>query len=222
MAKTNRTRLAWWLTTAAVAVFVFACIYLPVSRQRIQADLTEARNNLRSMSFALYEFETAYGAFPNADTAKQVIENTDSELLLGAGSANAVFRQLIAAEICQSESLFYAKIPGTRKPDNDFSRPENALAKGEVGYSYILGHSSRSPAETPLVVTPLVPGTNRFDPKPFKGRAVIMRIDSLSAGGIDVLPINPHGEVIDSSGKHLLAPDHPIWHGKAPVIVWPE
>jgi hypothetical protein len=33
---------------------------------------------------------------------------------------------------------------------------------------------------------------------------------------------HPRGEVIDSSGKHLLDPSNPIWGGKAPVIAWPE
>jgi hypothetical protein len=49
-----------------------------------------------------------------------------------------------------------------------------------------------------------------------------MRVGDFSYDDIDVLPINSRGEVIDSSGKHLLAADHPIWGGKAPVIVWPE
>lgn len=205
-----------------MAAFVFACIYLPVSRQRIEADLTAACGNLRSMSCALYAFDAEYGAFPNAETAKRLIEDTESKLRLGAGSSNAVFRQLFAAGITESETLFYAKVPGTQKPDHDVSRPEKVLAKGEVGFSYILGQSARSPAETPLVVTPLVPGTNRFDPKPFKGRALVMRVGSVTSGKIDILPINSQGEVIDSSGKHLLDAEHPLWGGKAPIIVWQE
>ena len=221
MAKTRRL-LIRWLVVGIVGVLFFAGIYLPVSRQRTVANLTEARNNLRSMSCAMGEFDAEYGAFPNAETAKRVIEVTESKLRIGGGSANEIFRQLIASEICMSETVFYAKIPGARKPDNDFARPDKVLAKSEVGYSYILGQSSRSPAETPLVVTPLVPGTNRFDPKPFKGMAVIMRVGSTKTGSIDVLPINSRGEVIDSSGKHLLAADHPLWGGKVPVIVWPE
>lgn len=219
-----KTRKAWmgWLAFTVTAAFVFACIYMPVSRKRNDAYLNEARSNLRSMSCAMNEFDSAYGAFPNAETAKRVIEDTDSKLRLGAGSANAIFRQLIAAGLCQSEPLFHAKIPGTHKPDHDISSPEKALAKGEVGFSYVLGQSSHSPAESPLVITPLVPGTNRFDPKPFKGRALIMRVGSVTNGSIDVLPINSRGEVIDSSGKHILDAGHPLWGGKAPVIVWPE
>lgn len=211
-----------WLAFSVKAAFVFVCIYLPVSNRRNEAYLNEARSNMRSMSCAMGEFDSAYGAFPNAETAKRVVEDTNSKLQVGAGSANAIFRQLIAAEITQSEPLFYARIPGTRKPDHDISRPEKTLAKAEVGYSYVLGLSSRSPAETPLVITPLVPGTKRFDPKPFKGRALVMRVGSVTNGNIDVLPINSRGEVIDTSGKHLLDADNPLWEGMFPVIVWPE
>jgi hypothetical protein len=56
----------------------------------------------------------------------------------------------------------------------------------------------------------------------FRGRALVMRVGSVANGSIDVLPINPRGEVIDSSGKHLLDADNPLWEGMSPVIVWPE
>jgi hypothetical protein len=221
MAK-NRSAWMGWLAAAVIAAFVFAGVYMPISRHRNEANLNEARSNMRSMSCAMHEFDAIYDAFPNAETAERVVEVSGSKLQVGAESANAIFRQLIASEISQSEIVFYAKIPGTHKPDHDFSRPGKALAKGEVGFSYILGQSSRSPADTPLVITPLVPGTNRFDPKPFKGRALVMRVGSVKNGSIDILPINPRGELIDSSSKHLLDAGHPLWGGKAPIIVWPE
>jgi hypothetical protein len=208
-----------WLAVVALILVVF---YQYVSSRYMEGHLIEARNNLRSLSLAFLQFDADYGALPNAETAKWVVEDTESKLRLGTGSANEIFRQLSAAGIVDSESVFFARIPGAHNPDDDSSSPEKALAKGEVGFSYILGPSPDSPAETPLVVTPLVPGTNRFDPKPFKGRALVMRVGNMTKGIIDVLPINSRGEVIDSSGKHLLAADHPIWGGKAPVIVWPE
>ncbi len=193
--------------------------YGAVQKHRIKADTEEARSNLRSMSLAFYEFETAYGAYPNASTAAEVKENTETTLPLGAKFSNDIFRQLIAAEVCQSEAMFYAKIPGSKKPDNVFSDGSNALVKGEVGYSCIVGLNSRSNPARPLVVTPLIPGTNRFDPKPFAGNAIILRVNS---SGANALPINGNGEVIDSSGKHILDPANPIWGGETPQIVWPE
>ena len=218
MTKTQRTWLALLVAVVLIAVVIYQYAY---SRYN-EGILAETRGNMRPLSLALLQFEADYGALPNAETAKLVVEQTDSKLRLGAGSANEIFRQVIAGGICDSEQPFFARIPGAIKPDDDSSSPDKALAKGEVGFSYILGQSPRSPSETPLVVTPLVPGTNRFDPKPFKGRALVMRVGKLSKGIIDVLPINSRGEVIDSTGKHLLAADHPIWGGKAPVIVWPE
>jgi hypothetical protein len=218
MKKTQRTWLAW---LAVVALILVIC-YQHISSRYIEGVLMGTRGNMKSLAFALHQFDSDYGGFPNAVSAKLVVEQTDSKLRLGAGSANEIFRQLVATGICGIENVYFSKISGAREPDNDFSHPEKVLAKGEVGFSYILGPSPDSPAETPLVVTPLVPGTNRFDPKPFKGRALVMRVGDRSYNDIDVLPINSRGKVIDSSGKHLLSPDHPVWGGKAPVIVWPE
>jgi hypothetical protein len=200
-------------------IYLGALAYREVQKQRIKADTEEARRNLRSMSLAFYEFETAYGAYPNASTAAEVKENTETILPLGAKFSNDIFRQLIAAEVCQSEAMFYAKIPGARKPDNVFIDAKTALVRGEVGYSCIAGLNSRSNPARPLVVTPLIPGTNKFDPKPFGGNAIILRVNS---SGVNVLPINGNGEVIDSSGKHILDPANPIWGGETPQIVWPE
>ena len=218
--KSRKTKRAIWLLVLVVVV-AFAFLWRKAANHRIEAHLNEARGNLRSMSMALFEFETAYGAYPNNETAKQVIENTETKLPLDDDSSNAIFRQLIASQVSPSEEVFYARIPGAREPDNDLRKPGNVLAKGEVGFSYITGLTSESPSECPLVVTPLVPGTNRFDPKPFKGKAVILRVCGFP-DGLEVLPIKKRGEVIDASGKHLLDKDHPIWRGKAPVILWPE
>lgn len=196
--------------------------YTAIRRQRIRADTMEATSNLRSMSMALYEFETAYGAFPNGKTSAEVKGNTESVLPLGSKTSNDFFRQLIAAEVCQSEGIFYARIPGTHKPDNVFKDGSTAMAKGEVGFSYIVGLSSAGHPKRPLVVTPLIPGTNRFDPKPFNGYAVVLTTDCSGTRSGPVFPINKNGEVIDASGKHILDPANPIWGGKVPVIAWPE
>jgi hypothetical protein len=150
-----------------------------------------------------------------------VRETTGTDLALGSRSSNDCFRQLIAAEIVQSESLFHAKIPGCHKPDNIFSSTD-ALKKGEVGFSYIAGLTTAGDPKRPLVVTPLIPGTDRFDPKPFGGYAVILPVDcSITCSGL-LHPINAKGEVIDASGKHVLDPANPIWGGVKPVIKWPD
>lgn len=96
----------------------------------------------------------------------------------------------------------------------------HALEKGECGFAYIVGLATTTdpqPAQ-PLLVTPLIPGTDHFDPKPFEGKAVIYWTD----GSATVSPIDKHGHILDAAGKNLLDPANPIWHGKPPVIAWPE
>ncbi len=63
--KHRKTMRAIWLLVLAVLVIAFVSLWWEISNRRIQAHLTEARGNLRSMSMALFEFESAYGAFPN-------------------------------------------------------------------------------------------------------------------------------------------------------------
>jgi hypothetical protein len=191
-------------------------------QQRVRADTMEATSNLRSLSIALHEFKSSYGAFPNRSTAGEVKRNTGSALPLAGTTSNDFFRQLMAAEICQSESLFHAKIAGAVRPDGVAIDSKTALAKGEVGFSYIVGQTSASHPKRPLVVTPLIPGTNRFDPKPFNGMAIVLCVDLAGSRSGPVFPINKNGEVIDASGKHILDPANPIWGGEVPVIVWPK
>ncbi len=212
---------ALWITGTVSILALIGMGVMKIRGQRMKADRVEAIGNLRSMSLAFYEFENAYGRFPDDGTAPEVKEVTESKLTLGNRNSNDYFRQLIAAEVSQSESMFYARIPGCRKPDNVFSST-NALKKGEVGFSYIAGLSSASHPKRPLVVTPLIPGTGRFDPKPFGGYALILPVDGSITRSGPFHPINPKGEVIDASGKHVPDPANPIWGGEKPVIRWPD
>lgn len=72
------------------------------------------------------------------------------------------------------------------------------------------------PEIVPAIHT-LIAGTDRFDPKPLGGKAVICWTDMTCT----TLPIEPDGHVIHL-GANLLDPANPVWHGKAPRIVWPE
>jgi hypothetical protein len=93
----------------------------------------------------------------------------------------------------------------------------HAIAKGECGCSYLLGLSSDGNPSRPIVVTPLIPGTNRFDPKPFEGKAVMLKLDN----SVTSLPIDKDGHVL-IAGRNMFEPLNPIWEGQPPVIVWPD
>ena len=187
-----------------------------VIRATPKSPQTEAVSNARQIGLALFEFENEYESYPSASTVAPVREATGTTLDLGTKSSNDFFRQLIGGNFTQSEKLFYAKISGARKPD-DVIRGAEALKKGECGFTYFLGATKTDNPQRPLAVTPMIPGTDRFDSKPFKGKAIILKLDN----SVTSMNIDKAGHVI-LDGRNLMDPQHPIWDGHAPGIAWPE
>ncbi|MEY3897240.1 MAG: hypothetical protein RLZZ214_2761 [Verrucomicrobiota bacterium] len=185
-------------------------------RSRRIEGVTEEVNNARQIGLALDEFKSQYGVYPDAATATRIRSETKTTLNLGTTSSNDFFRQLLVANITQSERMFYVKGSGVRKPDNVIAGAK-ALEKGECGFTYFLGATKQGNPSRPLAAAPMIPGTDRFDPKPFKGKAVCLRIDN----SVTSLPIDKDGHVI-LHGRNLMDPHHPIWEGHAPVIAWPD
>jgi hypothetical protein len=217
--KPGRKPFGWqfWLFLAVVIVLLAGLTDPKVISGPKKAPQTEATNNLRQIGLALSVFEDEFGEFPNEDTAALVImRHSGSSHGLNGSSSNALFRQLFAAEIIQSEVMFYARVPGVRKPDGVIT-PGKILQKGEVGFAYIAGLSSAGNPNRPIAFAPVIPGTRRFDPKPFEGNAVFLRIDN----SVVSMKIRKDGHV-HLDGIDILSPEHPIWDGKAPDIRYPE
>ncbi|MES2440405.1 MAG: hypothetical protein V4584_15150 [Verrucomicrobiota bacterium] len=212
----------WWRKSGIWIVCIFAVVaFLMMNAPRTtgwskRPDQTEAVSNARQIGLALSEFDQEYGKYPGETTIAKVREKTGSGLDLGTKSSNDFFRQLLAADIVQGELMFYAKIRGTKQPDDVF-RGKDALKKGEVGFAYLSGLSSAGDPTRPIAVTPLIPGTDRFDPKPFDGRAVILKMDN----SVTVMHINKDGHVMEGR-RNLLDPGHPIWGGEKWTLVWPD
>ena len=153
------------------------------------AVVVEATSNARQIGLALFEFDREYGAYPSEATATLVTKKRpDHGYDLSGKSSNALFRQLFAAEIIQSEAIFHAKADGIEMPDGDFSAG-NALAPGEVAFGYVAGLSTEGNPGRVLAFCPIIPGTDRFDPKPFDGKAVVLRMDN----SVTSLSINEDG-----------------------------
>jgi hypothetical protein len=198
------------------AFVLIAAVVFYSLRQAKQADRIHALSSLRDISHELLEFESRYGRFPDDSTLTPVKAQDDTGLKFGTRSSNEYFRQLLATGR-KSEKIFFANVlPRSFYPDDIIEGPK-ALAKDECSFSYIPGLSSASPPGTPVVMTPLVPGTKKFDPKPFGKMATFLFVDR----SVQALPIDKNGDVI-VNGMNLFDPRQPFWRGKAPDIKYPE
>lgn len=210
----KRRRIAIYLIAGLLLTSAYPASF--VIRQRAYAHGTEASSNARSFSFALLEFDKEFGSYPNDDTIQKIQRFPGTDYDLEGTSSNSAFRQIIAAGISQSEQPYYANTPGTMKPDGDIA-PGQALKKGEVGFAYISGLSSKSDPLTPVAVSPLIPGTTKFLRERFARIAIVVHAD----GSLRSHVIAKDGHIYDK-GVNLLSPKHPVWKGKAPDIRYPE
>jgi hypothetical protein len=183
----------------------------------------EALSNSRQIVLNLYAFEEEYGRYPDATTIPAVQADTGTTFTLGDSSSNQLFRQLLAT-VGRSEKIFWAKTATTPKKPNDILGAD-ALLPGECAFTYIAGLTSTSHPDAPILMTPVVPGTLKFDPKPFGGEAIIVFLDGSGADLVGSsstrIPIDKNGDVI-VNGMNLFDPRQPYWRGKAPDIKWPE
>ncbi len=179
--------------------------------------MMQAASNAKQIGLALFEFDNQYGQYPDASTAPILRTGKDSTWALGDATSNDLFQQLFVEGIVQSEEIFYAQTPWSKRPDKNSSTEANTLAPSECAFAYIVGLSTKDDPQTPVCVTPLIPGKLTFDREPFDGRAVILRVDQSAIS----LPIDPSGHVI-LNGMDLFDPRQPFWHGKAPVVKWPK
>lgn len=173
-------------------------------------------SNARHVALALSAFEKKYGRFPNEETAAGFPEQTGLGLRLGDRSSNSIFRQLFAAGIVKDEKIFHAKMAGSHFPD-DIISGDKLLEKGECAFGYFSGTTAADHPGRPILAAPMIPATDRFDPKPFQGKAIVATLD----GSVRSYAINKNGHVMEG-GKNLLDPMHAIWEGKPPVIKWQE
>ncbi len=206
-----------YLMLSFMALAVLAGITAPlVIRAQKDGARAEAIANAKSTGFALFNFAQDYGDYPSDATAAQVLQNNPQSINFATTSSNACFRQLFAGGIVDTENSFHARIAGSRPPDGRTDGGE-FLAKGECGYAYMLGADPRADLPQPLMLSPLVPGTRRFDPKPFGRKAVILWTNQ----NVTALPIARDGRVMHQ-GIDLLDPAHPMWAGKPARLVEPE
>lgn len=200
-----------------VVIGSLAALVAPmIMRQQKMAQRVEALNNSKQIFMHLWAFKDQYGSYPNAETAKLVADKTSTTEITG-NSANARFRQLIAAGIHANEEIYYAKSEKTQKPDG-YIDGDFAVSYNECGFGYIDNIPSNISDSRPIVMAPFVYGTSKFDPQPFDNKAVILWTD----GSARVYPIDKVTGHVVIDGKSILDPNHPAWKGTPPNLVLPE
>lgn len=202
----------------ALGFTVFIVLPIVFKKRGDESGRTEALNNIRQIGMSLFEFDSEYGQFPDASTIAMVKENTGTELELGDASSNQIFRQLIAVGLKSEQSFYFPNSASkARRPDNIITRGR-ALEPGECTLGYVVGQTSLGDPGRPVVLGPLVPGTRRFDPKPFKGRAIILRLDNSATA----MAIDPKTGQVMQNGMDIFDPRQSWWGGKVPDIKLPE
>lgn len=220
------------LLVVIVIIAALAGLTAPmVIRQRKKADQTEAVSNARQIGFAMFEFETEYGSFPDGTLGEQINTNIGGTLVapVAIDSANDAFTQLIAAGIAGSEQMFFCKTTySTQKPDNVYTTKTDALKKGDVGFGYMMGtgnkaFSAAGNSGRVLIAAPLKYSgsftAKQFDKDAYDSKAVVLKMDN----SVTSLPINKDGEAVLGGVKKLFDPgDDTVWGGGVtPVMVNP-
>jgi len=217
------------LLVVIVIIAALAGLTAPmVIRQRKKADQTEAVNNAKQIGLAMFEFENAYGSFPDGNaTISQITAGNFT--ISSPSTSNDYFRQLMAAEISQSEAMFYAKAGYSKKPDNVYLPSGTALAAGEVGFGYIMngtaafstaGNPSRPIVVAPLAFTTSVATDGKFDVDMYDAKAVVLRIDN-SVQSLNVTRSTQQAS-LGGNATLLTTGDSTVWGtGVTPKIIEP-
>ena len=198
------------LIAAGVGVFLLVLLAWGLTEPSLirigkKGEQVIAMNNGKSMVLALNDFAAEYGGFPDRETAKAVRRNTNTTLDLEGDSANAYFRQIIAAGIAKSEDPFFSVTPySLKKPDNNM-RGAEALLPGEVGFGYLMDGNKAMPADDPnriIAVTPLLDATatGEFDPEPLDGKAALVFLDF----SVKLVPIREDTKKVTVMGRRTL------------------
>jgi hypothetical protein len=194
-----------------VGIAVLAGLAAPqLLRMRKKGEQVVAMSNGKNLLFALNDFSTEYGGFPDRETAKAVTESTGSLLNLNGDTANDYFRQLIAAAVVKSEDPFWIKTHYSPVPPDNNMTGNEALKAGEVGWGYVMNGTqalsrdgpSRDDPNQIILVTPLSNSQTNgaFDPLPLDGKAVVVYLDS----SVNTLPIGPDGKIALGNSRTLL------------------
>lgn len=172
-------------------------IFELIDQRQRRKDMMVAINNAKQLFYLMIEFDQDFGEFPSDATAKAEKDLTG---YIGKHS-NDYLGQFFAGGYTRSEEIFYARGGSStpKKPDNDTSTKAKTLEAGECGFAYMSGQSISDNSGRPLLCAPMTGKGVKFDPKPFGGKAVVLRLD----GAVKTYEIDEKGDVVLPNGKKL-------------------
>ncbi len=178
------------LLVVIAIIAVLAGIATPlILRAQKAGARTEALNNAKAIAGGLVSFKTDKGAYPCAYTREQ-LESDGIDNLPPGEDANAYLAQLVATEVIDSETYFYASgVKGAVKGDDIIGSSDKLLARGENGFSYIMTEDEEALSDvksiTPLVIAPVKSGGENpiFDGNPYADYYVYGAVDGSGKQG---------------------------------------
>jgi len=184
-----------------------------ILKQRKKMAQMESISNSRQIYLMMMDFEADNGTFPDDATAQEF----DQPDFYRGDSSNRYLAQLIAGGYTMSESLFTTGETGYKEADELISPETEVLKKGENGWAYVLvddkteepnirGLSTQDGGDLPVLISALADISGNFNPVPYDGRYIFLRIDG------------------SARNERINSPlDSPSWNEKfRPVVKMPE
>ena len=173
----------------------------------------EAVNNARQVKLALDAFAADHnGLYPN--------EKLHEKYGTSGSSSNALLRQLFAAEVTESEKIFWvvdSSVAGKKPPKGRV--PSTPLALGVNHWAYAHGLSQNSEGSAPVIFDPWETGTRRFHHKTWDKKAIVAQVD----GSVRAMKLRLSDRtVLDSKDQDLFGASSDVWQDNPPDIRQPE
>ncbi len=202
--KKRRARKRRIIIAAVLGVITIVVIlgYPPVSRKNYFHAVSI--QNAKHWGYALFQFESEYGAYPNEETAELLREKFPEQAhLIKTNTANDYMRQLVIAGFGEEKKFSL---------DSEYVNAAKMLDSGEFPFSYVVGLDASHESGRILLIGPLQKGKYVADEdlsrERFYNRSVVLCID------MSVRDPKLDEEFFDWS--------NPYWGGQKPKIVWPE
>ena len=116
------------------------------------------------------------GEYPSEDTLKKLKGFPHNDFTpYSRNTSNWFLQQCITMKLVEGDHLFYTPMPwgGERLPDGD-----EILEQGECGFSYVQNLTQTDYSQAPVLMTPMINGTLKFDKDALFGKAVVLFLDS--------------------------------------------